>query len=74
MGNVYSAHLNLKSPFDPKNRRVQGDYAEAIGEPEAATAFLQKHDDAMNQRNKDSMFSWNLYFDTKQIQREFTDT
>jgi sarcosine dehydrogenase len=32
MGKKYPAKLHLRSPFDPKNKRLQGDYSEQKAE------------------------------------------
>ena len=54
MGNRFPATLHLKSPFDPKNARVQGDYSGAPAEPEGVKQFLTKYEEAMNNKSNKS--------------------
>lgn len=48
MGKKIPANLHLKTPFDPENRRVQGDYTEAQGESSNIKGFLDTYQTARN--------------------------
>ena len=48
MGKRFEAQLHLKSPFDPKNLRVLGDYSSAAEDATASVkTFLTDYHDAL---------------------------
>lgn len=47
MGTRFDADLHLKSPFDPKNQRVMGDYRQLPEASAHVTSFLAEYRGAL---------------------------
>ena len=47
MGKRFDAQLHLKSPFDPKNLRVLGDYSTVVDPTASVKSFLSDYHDAL---------------------------